>query len=91
MTTHARPSPPVHRPPDSGVDQAQYGFAAVLAVVGAYTIYDATTLNVGFDDPVGPRVFPYAVGAVMVALGVLLAVATARGDRAAARAARTST
>lgn len=62
------------------VDRAQYGLAAALALVGAYTIIDARGLNVGFGDPVGPRVFPYAIGAVMVLLAVLLAVATARGD-----------
>src|SRR5215218_3094879 len=58
------------------VDRAQYVLAAGLAVVGILTIVDARALNVGFGDPVGPRVFPYVIGAVMV----LLAVATARGD-----------
>jgi putative tricarboxylic transport membrane protein len=61
-------------------DRAQYGVAALLAVVGGYTIYDATTLNVGFGDPVGPRAFPYVIGGVLVGLALLLAVATARGD-----------
>ena len=70
--------------PSSGPDRAQYGLAAVVALVGAYTIYDATTLQVGFADPVGPRVFPYVVGAVMLVLAALLVVATARGDRPAA-------
>lgn len=73
------------------VDRAQYGLAAVLALVGAYTIYDATTLNVGFGDPVGPRVFPYAIGAVTIVLAGLLTVATARGSQAEAEPARTST
>ncbi|KRF03004.1 hypothetical protein ASG88_06535 [Nocardioides sp. Soil777] len=62
------------------VDKAQYGLAAVLAVVGLWTMIDARGLNVGFGDPVGPRVFPYVVGASMVLLAVLLALATARGD-----------
>jgi putative tricarboxylic transport membrane protein len=62
------------------VDRAQYGLAAVLAVVGVYTIVDARGLNVGFGDPIGPRVFPYVIGSVMVLLAVLLAIATARGD-----------
>ena len=61
-------------------DTAQYGVAALLAAVGAYTVYDATTLNVGFGDPVGPRAFPYVIGIVLVGLAVLLALATARGD-----------
>ena len=61
-------------------DRAQYGLAAVLALVGAYTIIDARGLNVGFGDPIGPRVFPYVIGSVMLLLAVLLAVATSRGD-----------
>jgi putative tricarboxylic transport membrane protein len=68
--------------PRPDVDKAQYGLAAVLAVVGLWTIYDASTLNVGFGDPVGPRVFPYAIGAGTVLLAALMAVATARGHRA---------
>ena len=62
------------------VDRAQYALAAVLAVIGLYTIIDARGLNVGFGDPVGPRVFPYVIGTAMIVLAVLLAVATARGD-----------
>ena len=36
--------------------------------------------SVGFGDPVGPRLFPYVIGAVTVLLGVLLVIATLRGD-----------
>ncbi len=61
-------------------DLSQLGLAALLAVLGAYTVYDATTLEVGFGDPVGPRVFPYAVGAVLLLLSVLLSFVTLRGD-----------
>jgi putative tricarboxylic transport membrane protein len=73
--------PPPLDDDQQGVDAAQYGMAALLLILGAYTIYDATTLKVGFGDPVGPRVFPYIIGAMMVGLGVLLGLATARGDR----------
>jgi putative tricarboxylic transport membrane protein len=66
--------------PPQTIDKAQYGLAAVLALVGVYTIVDARGLNVGFGDPVGPRVFPYVIGTMMVLLAVLLTVATARGD-----------
>jgi putative tricarboxylic transport membrane protein len=66
--------------PTQRVDRAQYVLAAALAVVGAYTIVDARGLAVGFGDPVGPRVFPYAIGTGMIVLAVLLAVATSRGD-----------
>lgn len=83
MSASSRQSEPAAAKPvdEQGVDAAQYGLAALLLLFGAYTIYDATTLKVGFGDPVGPRVFPYIIGAVMVALGVLLGLATARGDR----------
>ena len=66
---------------EHGVDKAQYGLAVVLAALGAYTIYDATTLKVGFADPVGPRLFPYVIGTALLVLSVLLAAATARGSR----------
>lgn len=67
------------------VDKAQYGLAGFLVVVGGYVLYDATTLVKGFaDQPVQPYLFPYVVGAALVALGVLLTVTTARGDRPAA-------
>ena len=66
---------------ESHVDRAQYGLAGVLAFVGAYTIYDASTLTVGFGDPIGPRVFPYVIGTVTIVLAGLLAVATARGSQ----------
>ncbi|MFF2452900.1 tripartite tricarboxylate transporter TctB family protein [Isoptericola sp. NPDC058082] len=63
------------------VDAAQYGLSAVLLVVGAYTVYDAIQLEVGFADPVGPRVFPLVIGVGLAVTSVLLAVATARGSR----------
>ena len=61
-------------------DKAQYLLAAALAVVGIYTLVDARGLNIGFGDPIGPRVFPYVIGTATIALAVLLALATARGD-----------
>lgn len=67
-------------PPDRRTDRSQYALAALLVLIGGYTVYDATTLNVGFGDPVGPRAFPYVVGSVLLGLGILLAIATARGD-----------
>ncbi|NYG58200.1 putative tricarboxylic transport membrane protein [Nocardioides daedukensis] len=81
-TTHENTAPaPAHDRAAPAQDRAQYGVAALLAAVGAYTIYDATTLTVGFGDPVGPRVFPYVIGSTMVVLGLLLVVATVRGDK----------
>lgn len=62
-------------------DRAQYGLAGLLAVIGGYVLYDASTLRPGFaDQPVEPNTFPYVIGAVLLVLAVLLAVATARGN-----------
>src|SRR5688500_14663309 len=76
-TTDDRPSARESAPRDL----PQLGLAALLALTGGYTLYDASTLEVGFADPVGPRVFPYVVGTVMLVLAALLVVATLRGDR----------
>lgn len=73
---------PAQEAPTRLVDKAQYGLAAFLLAAGAYVLYDATTIGDGFaDQPVQPYAFSYVVGAVLVVLAVLLAVATARGDR----------
>lgn len=78
----------ITKPPEAGprlVDKAQYGLAAFLVVVGGYVLYQAVTLDDGFaDQPVQPYAIPYVVGAALVLLGILLAVATARGDVPAA-------
>ncbi len=74
------PDAPHQAAPTPERDMPQLGLAAMLVVIGAYTFYDATTLRVGFGDPVGPRIFPYAIGAVTVVLGLMLVVATLRGD-----------
>lgn len=76
-TTHPGTTHPTTAPRR---DLAQIGLAAVTAVVGAYTIYDASTLQVGFADPVGPRIFPSVIGAGLLVTSVLLAVAALRGD-----------
>ena len=77
MTDIATPRPAAT---SAKVDRSQYLLATALLVVGGYTIIDARGLNVGFGDPIGPRVFPYMVGTGMVVLAILLAVVTARGD-----------
>lgn len=77
----AQKTTPTERGP-STIDKAQYGLAAFLGVVGVYVIVDASGLQPGFaDDYLGAQAFPYLVGAVLVLLAVLLAIATARGDR----------
>lgn len=86
MSTATEPTPARPGTAEPGgpglVDKAQYGLAAFLLVVGGYVVYDATTLEDGFaDQPVQPYALPYVVGGALLLLGVLLAVATARGDR----------
>jgi putative tricarboxylic transport membrane protein len=62
-------------------DNAQYGVAALLAVIGAYILYDASTLSPAFSDqPVQPSAFPFVIGGALLVLAALLALATARGD-----------
>jgi putative tricarboxylic transport membrane protein len=82
-TTHEPPATEPGAEPGAGPgpDLAQLGLAAVLALAGGYAVYDATTLDIGFADPIGPRLFPYVVGTVLVGLAALLVVATFRGDR----------
>ena len=45
-------------------DYAQYVVCAVMVAVGAFLIYDAMSMPGGFAevDPVGPRLFPIAIG-----------------------------
>lgn len=74
------PDAPPAAAPAPERDLPQLGLAAALVIVGAYTFWEATTLRIGFGDPVGPRVFPYAIGTVTVALGLMLVAATFRGD-----------
>jgi putative tricarboxylic transport membrane protein len=64
------------------VDKAQYIICAVLLAVGAFLIVDALSLEAGFAkvDPVGPRLFPIAIGAGLIILAVVLAIAIPRGS-----------
>ncbi len=55
---------------------------------GAVTVWDASTLGVGFADPVGPRVFPYIIGTGMLVIAVLLAVITPSAARSRGRGRR---
>jgi len=64
------------------IDKAQYLVCVVLVAVGAFLIYDAVTLDAGFAkvDPVGPKLFPIAIGIILIVLAVILAVAIPRGS-----------
>jgi putative tricarboxylic transport membrane protein len=64
------------------VDKAQYIVCAVLVAVGVFLIVDALSLEPGFAkvDPVGPKLFPIAIGAILVVLAIVLAIAIPRGS-----------
>jgi putative tricarboxylic transport membrane protein len=79
MTTTEEPQ---NTPVVRTVDKAQYIVCVVLIAVGAFLIYDAASLEAGFAkvDPVGPRLFPIAIGAILIVLAIILAVAIPRGS-----------
>ena len=79
MTTTEEPQ---NHPVEKTVDKAQYLVCIVLVAVGAFLIYDAVTLEAGFAkvDPVGPKLFPVAIGVVLIMLAVILAIAIPRGS-----------
>ena len=56
--------------------------AVLLAGLGIYLLVDAGAISVpGSSNTVGPRFFPYAVGALTVVTGAALALRVLRGDR----------
>lgn len=57
----------------------EYAFGGLVAAIGVFTLVDATTIAARDDNAVGPRAFPYAVGALLLVTGVLAIIATARG------------
>ncbi|MGH3588787.1 MAG: tripartite tricarboxylate transporter TctB family protein [Pseudonocardia sp.] len=57
-------------------------FPLALVGLGVFTVLDAGTITVpGSTNVVGPRAFPYAIGALLVVTGVAVLVAVARGRR----------
>jgi putative tricarboxylic transport membrane protein len=73
---------------EKSTDKAQYLVCAVCVAVGAFLIVDAMSISDGFAkvDPVGPRLFPLAIGIGLILLAVVLAIAIPRGSRGEADA-----
>jgi putative tricarboxylic transport membrane protein len=69
-------------------DYAQYIVCAVMVAVGAFLVFDALSMPGGYAevDPVGPRFFPVFIGAGLLVMAVVLAVAIPRGLRGEADA-----
>jgi putative tricarboxylic transport membrane protein len=64
---------------------AEAVFPALLTALGVFTMVDATRIFVpGSANTVGPRAFPYAVGALLIAAGVVLLISLARGKHGVA-------
>ncbi|MEU1839301.1 tripartite tricarboxylate transporter TctB family protein [Micromonospora chersina] len=63
-------------------DRAQYGVVAVLALVGGFVIFDATTRvgsAINTADPIGPKPVPILLGVLLLVIAVIYAVDVARG------------
>jgi putative tricarboxylic transport membrane protein len=73
---------PQQNPVARTVDKAQYIVCFVMVAVGVFLIYDALNLEPGFAkvDPVGPKLFPIAIGSILIVLAVVLAIAIPRGS-----------
>ena len=80
--------PKAAEPPARSVDNAQFIVVAVLALVGGFLVYTASTLPEGFAkvDPVGPAFFPMVIGVAALLLAVIMAIAITRGLKGEAEA-----
>jgi putative tricarboxylic transport membrane protein len=61
---------------------AEVPFPLALVGLGVFTVVDATTIRVpGSTNIIGPRAFPYAIGALLVVTGLAVLAGLARGHR----------
>ncbi|WP_367128247.1 tripartite tricarboxylate transporter TctB family protein [Saccharothrix sp. HUAS TT1] len=81
MTVPAGTDPAPTPTPGSGSAKVEECvFAGLVVALGVFTLVDATTIGArGPLGALGPRAFPYAVGALLIVTGVAAIVATARG------------
>lgn len=81
MPEQTQSSPATTLPTRPVVDSAQYAMAAFLAVAGGFIVYNGTQMRSSASkDFLPPSTFAYVVGAGLLVLAALFAVATARGD-----------
>lgn len=63
--------------------KGELGFAGLLLALGVFVLVDTTTIEIPkAASNVGPRFFPYAVGALLTASAAVLIVNILRGDHA---------
>ena len=80
MSTAATPPDQAHG--QAGRNTGELVMAVLLAALGVYLLIDAGAIAVpGSSNTVGPRFFPYAVGALTLVTGVGLGFRVLRGDR----------
>lgn len=62
---------------------SELGICVLLAMLGIFVIADAMTISTDFTQrgPVGPKTFPFVVGALLLVVAVLLAIDVLRGGR----------
>jgi putative tricarboxylic transport membrane protein len=66
------------RPHNNG----ELALSTLLLLLGVYLVIGATGITIpGSSNTVGPRFFPYLVGAATIAVGAVLAIRVLRGDQ----------
>ena len=83
MTAPEQDTEPPPAPAPVAARVGELVMVAGLAALGVFVLLDTGTIRVpGSTNTVGPRFFPYLVGAVLVATAVALAVQVLRGRAA---------
>ena len=73
---------PPREPAPRTRNYGELALSLVLLVLGVYLVLDARTIAIpGSSNTVGPRFFPYLVGAATVVVGAVLAYRVLRGDQ----------
>ncbi len=63
-------------------DYGEIALSILLVVLGGYLIIDGSSITIpGSSNTVGPRFFPYLVGAATALVGVVLIIGILRGDQ----------
>jgi putative tricarboxylic transport membrane protein len=82
MSTAVTPPETSGTPGRTGRPSGELVMAVLLAALGVYLLVDAGAIAIpGSSNTVGPRFFPYAVGALTLLTGVGLSFRVLRGDR----------
>lgn len=76
------PDPGAAAPPERGRNYGELALSVALLLIGVYLVIDARNIAIpGSSNTLGPRFFPYLVGAATIVVGAALAIRIARGDQ----------